>query len=282
MINPANDIMSYHIFNTEQQIKAEFILKNQYAQLFDLQSFELKELAIAWCYYSGKIEGNTYSYVETESLLKDDITSPKRYEDAKMLKNLYLAFTSELRYIQQGNTEIINESMLFRLHNTLMSDLISDEEKGTLRNKAVAITGTNYKPPKDKYEIQLQLRNILVEQDSYTHPLEKAVFLHCNIARLQPFIDGNKRLSRLTESIVMMNNRLIPVYSTQETDILNYRKGLMQFYETQDYNLYIDYFLNRQIQRINELSLKTDISFDLKNIAEIKPGNKAGQRKLKM
>ena len=40
-------------------------------------------------YYSGKIEGNTYTYVETEALLKDGITSEKQYENAKMLKNLH-------------------------------------------------------------------------------------------------------------------------------------------------------------------------------------------------
>ena len=43
-------------------------------------------------YYSGKIEGNTYTYVETEALLKDGITSEKQYENAKMLKNLHNLF----------------------------------------------------------------------------------------------------------------------------------------------------------------------------------------------
>lgn len=56
----------------------------------DLYSNELKDLAVVWCYYSGKIEGNTYTYAETEALLKDGITSEKKYEDAKMLKNLVL------------------------------------------------------------------------------------------------------------------------------------------------------------------------------------------------
>lgn len=57
----------------------------------------------------------------------------------------------------------------------------------------------------------------------------------------------------MLESIVMMNNGLIPVYSAAEKDILHYRKGLISFYETGDYSLYKDYFLSRQIDRILSL-----------------------------
>ena len=102
-------------------------------------------------------------------------------------------------------------------------------------------------------EIKSKLGEILYEQDVYTNPLEKAVFLHCNIARLQPFIDGNKRTSRMIESVVMMNADIIPVYSAKDADILKYRKALIAFYETEDYSSYADYFLDRQIERIKEI-----------------------------
>ena len=107
----------------------------------------------------------------------------------------------------------------------------------------------------DLQEIKNKLGEILYEQDVYTNPLEKAVFLHCNIARLQPFIDGNKRTSRMIESVVMMNADIIPVYSAKDADILNYRKGLIRFYETGDYTKYSDYFLNRQLERIKEIDI---------------------------
>lgn len=58
----------------------------------------------------------------------------------------------------------------------------------------------------------------------------------------------------MIESIVMMNNDLVPVYSAKDEDILNYRKGLVHFYETGDYSLYADYFLSRQIEHINEIA----------------------------
>jgi hypothetical protein len=65
------------IFSKIQKQKADFIRKNKHAKLSSLISSEIKDLAVVWCYYSGKIEGNTYTYVETEALLKDNITSEK-------------------------------------------------------------------------------------------------------------------------------------------------------------------------------------------------------------
>lgn len=242
------------IFNEEQQKKATFILESPLAKLSELYSNEIKDLAVVWCYYSGKIEGNTYTYVETEALLKDGITSEKRYEDAKMLKNLYNTFISELEYIQkEKNQEIIDERTLFRVHQSISTALVSNEESGSLRARAVRISGTDYTPPKNQQEIVSKLNEILFQQGGYSNPLEKAIYLHCNLARLQPFIDGNKRTARMIESIALMNADIIPVYSAKDSDILNYRKGLIAFYEMEDYSLYTDYFLNRQIERIKEI-----------------------------
>lgn len=243
------------IFNNGQLKKAEFIIANPCARLSGLLSSEIKDLAVAWCYYSGKIEGNTYTYVETEALLKDGITSEKKYEDARMLKNLYNIFIGELEYIHRGKqTEIIDERTLLRVHANISGGLVSNEDSGHYRQRAVAIRGTGYMPPKDNLTIRQEMNRILFEQDLITNPLEKAVYLHCNIARTQPFIDGNKRTSRLVESICMMNADIIPVYSAKEADILAYRKALVEFYETGSYTRYADYFLNRQIERINEIA----------------------------
>lgn len=243
------------IFNNEQKKKADFIRNSPFAKLSELLHSELNNLAVVWCYYSGKIEGNTYTYVETEALLKDGITSEKRYEDAKMLKNLYNSFMSEIYYInKQKNKEDINEKTLLRIHSSISEGLISSEDVGKYRDRAVRISGTNYIPPKTREEAQLAINETLSKQESIMDPFEKAVFLHCSIAKAQPFIDGNKRTSRLMESIVLMNNDIIPVYSAKDSDILNYRKGIISFYETGDFSVYADYFLGRQIERINEIA----------------------------
>lgn len=236
-----------HIFTTEQQALAARILEhNHFSPLSDLYSSEIQDLAVIWSFYSGKIEGNTYTFVETETLLKDGITSPRRYEEAKMLKNLYSTFISEVEYIKKGNTEEINKRLLFELHSRLIADLIDNRERGIIRKRAVRITGTDYTPPTGEHLIEKALDQIMEEQAEIENPLEKAVFLHCNIARLQSFIDGNKRTSRLVESIVLMNDDIVPIHTTRLEDINTYRKALLSFYETSDYSEYADYFLQKK------------------------------------
>jgi len=197
------------VFNDRQKEKADFILASPHARLSDLLKHELKDLAVVWSYYSGRIEGNTYSYVETECLLKDGITSEKRYEDAKMLKNLYNGFITVLERILKSGS--IDRRTVLTVHSMLMDELVRDADKGILRTKPVRITGTAYVPPESVEETTVRFEILLSEQSRYANPLERAVYLHCNMARLQPFIDGNKRTSRLLESIVLMNHDIIPV-----------------------------------------------------------------------
>lgn len=244
-----------NLFNQEQRRKADFILASPIARLSDLDSKGIRHLCCAWSFYSGKIEGNTYTYAETEALLNDGITSEKRYEDAKMLKNLYNAFTSELRYIvQEMHREEINEKLILRLHHAISSELISEEESGKYRNRAVRIGGTDYLPPKNTSDIRCAISEMLFQQEAIQDPLEKAIFLHCNTAKIQPFIDGNKRVSRLLESITLMNSNILPVYSTSLSNMHAYKKALIAFYETGDYVPYADFFLDQLIARINEVA----------------------------
>lgn len=259
------------IFNKIQKQKADFIRKNKYAKFSNLRSSQIQDLAIVWCYYSGKIEGNTYTYVETEALLKDGITSPKRYSDAKMLKNLYNTFISCAEQINKDGQININSFTVNSIHSMLTDELVPTHNRGLLRTEPVAITGTSYIPPKDLDSIKDAFDNILANQEVISNPLERAVYLHCNLARLQPFIDGNKRTSRVLESIVLMNADIIPVYSSKDEDLINYRTGLIHFYETQDYTQYADYFLNRQITRINDMSPSKATTFDLVNNRVIEP-----------
>lgn len=242
------------MFTPKQKEKADYILNSRFSKISSLTSQDKKNLCCAWCYYSGKIEGNTYTYVETAALLQDGITSEKRYDDARMLKNLYNTFVSEMEYIEKGgNQENIDERTLLRIHKMLASGLESSEKCGNYRWEPVRIGGTDYIPPKERSTIISEIGRILFEQEQFENPLEKAVFLHCNIAKTQPFFDANKRTSRMIESIVLMNNGIIPNYSTKDSDILHYRKAIVDFYERNDYSSYIDYFLDKQIEHIEEI-----------------------------
>lgn len=149
-----------------------------------------------------------------------------------------------------------------------MRELISDDYRGVFRKYPVRITGTNYKPIDDPIEIQQRFSEILYNQELIKNPFERAIYLHCNMAKLQPFIDGNKRISRLLESIVLMNENIVPVFSTEEADINIYRKALLSFYEKGDYELYADYILEQKLkylQYFTKEDLTEEFEKSLKN-----------------
>ena len=256
-----------HIFNDQELELAEFLIKNNNIEsLEDIYSSRIQDLAISWSYYSGKIEGNTYSFVETEILIKTGFSSEKKFDDAVMLKNLYNTFISEVAYIKQGNQEVINQAFVKQIHSQLTKDLIHDGERGVFRTKSVRITGTNYVPPTDVFQIQDKFADIMHLQEQIENPFEKAVYLHCNLARLQPFVDGNKRTSRMIESICLMNENIIPIYSVDIKDIKAYREALLAFYETENYTLYTEYLLSKKLQMLQEMkpNLFEELSFKRK------------------
>lgn len=221
------------------------------AQMDSLSRAEIKDLACVWSYYSGKIEGCTYSYAETEGLLKDGITPAKTWEEAKMLKNLHNTFMYEMQQIlEHGAKPVLDERRLLSLHASLASELLSPEEVGRWRNHPVGVTGANYTPVRSQQEIQQEIARIIYEQYQIENPLERAVYLHCNIARTQPFADCNKRTSRLVEAIELMVAGFVPCYSALPTDVIAYRNAIIHYYETEDYSEYADYFLSKLEGRI--------------------------------
>lgn len=238
------------IFNGADRQKADIIRESRWCRFSELSSGELRELAVVWSFYSGKIEGNTYTYAETETLLKDDISATKKYEDAVMLKNLYNAFISVVESIRKQGPLTVDTRTVMTVHSMVSDKLLRDEHRGALRGMPVRISGTAYTPPADRQMIEDTFDAILQGQHSYDDPLERAVYLHCNLARLQPFADGNKRTSRLIEAITLMNGDIVPVYSSDAADIAAYRQGLVHYYETGDFSAYKDYFLDRQLRRL--------------------------------
>ncbi|MDR2911583.1 MAG: Fic family protein, partial [Bacteroidales bacterium] len=119
------------VFSGEQKEKANSIQQSVHAKMSSLASHEVKDLAVVWCYYSGKIEGNTYSYVETEALLKDGITSEHAYKDARELKNLYNTFIHVTESIQKGKNDIpYDKRTVCTIHSMLTDELLPDADRG--------------------------------------------------------------------------------------------------------------------------------------------------------
>ncbi|WP_229058488.1 MULTISPECIES: hypothetical protein [Parabacteroides] len=118
------------IFNEVQQKKVDFILNHPLAKLSDLRSHEIQKLAVVWSYYSAKIASNAYTYVEVEALLKDGITSEKRYEDASILKCLYNMFISKVECVCKKKRQVIIDGcILLGVHKALQEAAILNDAK---------------------------------------------------------------------------------------------------------------------------------------------------------
>ena len=98
---------------------------------------------------------------------------------------------------------------------------------------------------------------VIIEEHEIVIENKKITDTDAEIARLQGAIE------KFVDDTNAMADRMEKTVGAKDADILHYRKGLIFFYETGNYSGYTDYFLNRQIERINELSLSGEPTFDL-------------------
>lgn len=187
---------------------------------------ELERFVIDLAWKSSKIEGNTYSLLETEILIKSGQISPGHTtEETTMILNHKTAFDTILTKRKAFKT--INLSDIMQLHNTLIQNL--NIEPG-VRKHPVAITGSNYLPLDNQWQINEALDKLIASLNSASHPFEKALIASCMIAYIQPFADGNKRTSRMFTNAILLAYDYYPL-SYRAVSEIDYKKALISFYE---------------------------------------------------
>jgi len=187
---------------------------------------ELERFVIELSWKSSQIEGNTYSLIETETLIKQNIRARGHPEDeARMILNHKDAFGSILK--NKDSFKKLDFSDVVQLHNILTKGLVASG----IRSQKVMITGTSYKPPSDKHELENALRNLIKHINSVECPPEKALILAAMIAYIQPFADGNKRTARMLSNAVLIAGNY-PLLSYRNVDVNEYRSAMIVFYET--------------------------------------------------
>lgn len=214
----------------------------------DARSYE--ETIVDFVYTSAKIEGNTYDRIDTDNLLRLGVTAGgKRYSDAIMLVNLRDGFGKIMA--TEATTEL-DLDYLCDLHKVLMKDLLPVHEQGIVRTTAVTIGATTYEPPADSGRLRSEIKFILPEANKYSDPFEKAIYLHCNLAYLQYFRDGNKRTSRMMQTASLVQANTLPLFFN-DTLIGKYQRATIQYYETGDYAPYVSFFKENYELAISKL-----------------------------
>ena len=206
---------------------------------FRADSRNYEEMVVDFVYTSAKIEGNTYDRFDTDSLLRFGVTAGgKRYSDAVMLVNLRNGF-ERVMAIEAGDK--LDLDYVCDLHKVLMRDLLPSHEQGIPRTSDVQITASNYTPLSDATRLRTEMKFIVAEADKYEDPFECAIYLHCNLAYLQCFRDGNKRTSRLMQTAALVRAQILPLFF-KDSLIGKYQKATLQYYESGDYKPYVDFF----------------------------------------
>lgn len=192
---------------------------------------EMERLGIDLSWKSSQIEGNTYTLLETERLLRESKTAEgKSKEEAVMLLNHKDALSFVL-----DNPDYLKEltvSHIEDIHQLLTKDLSID--KG-LRRHRVGITGTNYHPLDNEFQIREAMRDACELINSKSNIFEKALLTLVLLSYIQPFSDGNKRTARITSNAILIANDYCPL-SFRSVDSIDYKKAMLIFYEQN--NLY--------------------------------------------
>lgn len=201
---------------------------------------EMERLGIDLSWKSSQIEGNTYSLLETERLLKEKETAAgKTKEEAIMLLN----HKDALDFIVQNPDylEHLSVSRIENIHSLLIKELGVDRN---IRTRRVGITGTNYRPIESEFKIREALEQTCSLVNCRTNIFEKALLVLVLLSYIQAFNDGNKRVARITSNAILIANKYCPV-SFRTVDSVDYKKAMLLFYEQNNLSAFKQIFVNQ-------------------------------------
>ncbi|MCB9032716.1 MAG: Fic family protein [Chitinophagales bacterium] len=240
-----NEILNKNNVFTQNELEKLNLLQKEYeSNIKDLSATdyqkELERLAIDLSWKSAQIEGNTYSLLETERLLKEKQTaSGKTKEEAVMLLN----HKDALDFIIE-NKDYLNPltvSKIEDIHNILIKELGVERN---LRKRRIGISGTNYKPLDNEFQILEALKEACNVINNKKVVFEKALLALVLISYIQPFMDGNKRTARIVSNSILINYNYCPL-SFRTVDSIDYKKAMLLFYEQNNISNFKDIFIEQ-------------------------------------
>lgn len=222
-----------------QSLQAEF--RHHIAEMSPNEyNKEMERLGIDLSWKSSQIEGNTYTLLETERLLRESKTADgKTHEESVMLLNHKYA----LRFILENPDylETLSVSHIEDIHTLLTKGLSVD--KG-IRHRRVGITGTNYRPLDNEFQIREALRDSCNLINGKTDVFEKSLLTLVLLSYIQAFTDGNKRTARITSNAILIANGYCPL-SFRSVDSIDYKKAMLIFYEQNNLHAFKRIFMDQ-------------------------------------
>jgi Fic family protein len=212
--------------------------------IVQLSDFEYKKdmerLAIDLSWKSSQIEGNTYSLLETERLLKDKQTATGRTKDEAIM---LLNHKDAIDFLVANSDYFLslNIAKMEELHSILIKELGVDRN---IRTRRVGITGTNYRPLDNEFQIREALQQTCNLINNRENVFEKALFALVLLSYIQAFSDGNKRMARITPNALLIAYKHCPI-SFRTVDSIDYKKAMLLFYEQNNISAFKQIFINQ-------------------------------------
>ncbi len=230
-------------------------------------------LLIDLSFNSSRLEGNTYSLLETKRLIKlGRAGRGHNAEETQMIMNHKDAIEF---LIESAEQVAIKRQTILNLHALLSDNLLGDPAaSGRLRRSPVTIGGSSYLPNAVPQVIDECFGQIIQVTSRIENPFEQCFFLLVQLPYLQPFEDVNKRLSRLSANIPLIRHNLRPL-SFIDVPQKDYTTGLLGVYELNRVELLCDVFVwayERSAEQYSVIrdSLGTPDEFRLQYRTEIK------------
>lgn len=201
----------------------------------------LNRLLIDLAWNSSRLEGNTYSLLDTKRLIEfGEEATGRDHIEAQMILN----HKDAIEFLVGSVDEIdFNPYTFLNLHALLSNNLLADPTAaGRLRYIAVGIEKSAFHPLEVPQLIDECFNTILSKAAAIDNPFEQAFFVMVHIPYLQPFDDVNKRVSRLAANIPLIRGNLAP-FSFTDVPQRAYTEAILGVYELNDTTLLKDVFL---------------------------------------
>ncbi|KKR24039.1 MAG: hypothetical protein UT54_C0033G0007 [Candidatus Daviesbacteria bacterium GW2011_GWB1_39_5] len=189
---------------------------------------ELERFIIELSWKSSKIEGNTYTLLDTERLIREGIPAKGHTEnETTMILNHKKAFSFILNNIENLEKSGVTVAFLEKVHEIIVEKL--GVSRG-IRDGLVGIIGTKYKPLDNKYQVKEALESLCKLVNKMENVYSSALTLLVGLSYIQPFEDGNKRTARLLCNAILLSKKCAPL-SYRSIDEDTYKKSILVFYE---------------------------------------------------
>ncbi|MEI6242067.1 MAG: Fic family protein [Chlamydiota bacterium] len=197
-------------------------------------------LLIDLSYNSSRLEGNTYSLLDTQKLILEGATAEGKLDEEKIM---ILNHKEAIRYLVDTAPKLeVNMQTICTLHYLLSDGLVEARYAGKVRDQGVRIGGSTYIPFEHSEALQNRLTYIFEKAARIDDPYEQSLFLLVHITYLQPFLDVNKRTARLSANIPLIKSNLVPL-SFNDVERNDYISAVIAIYELQDIRPILDLYI---------------------------------------